>query len=189
MWTPSFSLPAVNSPLLQITDKKTLMKDQDLGEMFLLFQLHPNMTKFTAVDLGPLPWSVHIAGCVGHVISWDSSPCLITPSGCIWCWKRSSKEVATIQTTPSNGIPFSSTCLGQRDTSRLYLGYPSAGMMDLWPVTLYVLLMTFRSQDKDVGESGKLAMPSACDKVIWDRTLYGSSDWQMGHNGWELGLR
>jgi hypothetical protein len=30
------------------------MRDQDLGEMFLLFQLHPNTTKFTAVDLGPL---------------------------------------------------------------------------------------------------------------------------------------
>jgi hypothetical protein len=30
------------------------MRDQDLGEMFLLFQLQPNTTKFTAVDLGPL---------------------------------------------------------------------------------------------------------------------------------------
>jgi hypothetical protein len=56
VWTPSFCLPTVNS-LLQITDEKTLMRDQDLGEMFLFFQLHPNTTKFTAVDLGPLEFS------------------------------------------------------------------------------------------------------------------------------------
>jgi hypothetical protein len=31
-----------------------LMRDQDLGEMFLLFHLHPNTVKFTGVDLGPL---------------------------------------------------------------------------------------------------------------------------------------
>ena len=30
------------------------MRDQDLGEMFLLFHLHPNTVKFTGVDLGPL---------------------------------------------------------------------------------------------------------------------------------------
>jgi hypothetical protein len=61
-------------------------------------------------------------------------------------------------------------------------------MMDLWPVILYVLWMTFGSQDKDVGKSGKLATSSACDKVIWEsRMLYGSSDQQMGHDGQELG--
>ncbi len=53
VWAQLFYLPTVNL-LLRITDKKTLMRDQDLGEMFLLFQLHLNMAKFTAVDLGPL---------------------------------------------------------------------------------------------------------------------------------------
>ncbi len=31
-----------------------LQRDQDLSEMFLLFQLHSVTVKFTAVDLGPL---------------------------------------------------------------------------------------------------------------------------------------
>jgi hypothetical protein len=53
VWAPSFCLPTINS-LLRITDEKTLMKDLNLGEMFLLFQFHPNTAKFTAVDLGPL---------------------------------------------------------------------------------------------------------------------------------------
>ena len=53
VWAHSFCLPTVNL-LLQITDEMTLMQDQDLGEMFLLFQLHPNTVKFMAVDLGPL---------------------------------------------------------------------------------------------------------------------------------------
>ena len=53
VWAPSFCLPTVNL-LLRITDEGTLMRDQDLGEMFLLFHLHPNTVKFTGVDLGPL---------------------------------------------------------------------------------------------------------------------------------------
>ncbi len=56
VWAPSFCLPTVNL-LLRITDKRTLMRDQDLGEMFLLFQLHPETAKFTAVDLRPLEFS------------------------------------------------------------------------------------------------------------------------------------
>ena len=56
VWAPSFCLPTVNL-LLRITDEMTLMQDQDLSEMFLLFQLHPNTVKFTAVDLGPLEFS------------------------------------------------------------------------------------------------------------------------------------
>jgi len=35
VWAPSFCLPTVNS-LLRITDEGTLMRDQDLSEMFLL---------------------------------------------------------------------------------------------------------------------------------------------------------
>jgi hypothetical protein len=73
VWAPSFCLPTINS-LLWITDEKTLMRYQDLGEMFLLFQLHPNTAKFTAVNLGPLEfgakecahrwmcWSRHLMG-------------------------------------------------------------------------------------------------------------------------------
>jgi hypothetical protein len=53
VWAPSFCLPTVNA-LLRITDEGTLKRDQDLGEMFLLFHLHPNTVKFTGVDLGPL---------------------------------------------------------------------------------------------------------------------------------------
>ncbi len=56
VWAPSFCLPTMNSSLW-ITDKKSLMRDQDLGETFLLFQLQSNMAKFTAIDLGPLKFS------------------------------------------------------------------------------------------------------------------------------------
>ncbi len=67
VWAPSFSLPTVNS-LLRITDEGTLMRDQDLGKMFLLFQLHPNTVKFTAVDLGPLQFN--IKGCPHRWVCW-----------------------------------------------------------------------------------------------------------------------
>jgi hypothetical protein len=89
---------------------------------------------------------------------------------------------------PSNGIPFFSTCLGQRDTIHCYIGNRSAGRMGLWQVTSSVLWMTFESQGKDIGKSGKPATPSAQGKVIWGfKTLYGNSGWRMGRNVRELG--
>jgi hypothetical protein len=56
VWAPLFCLPTVNL-LLRIMDKKSLMRDQDLGKMFLLFQLHPNTAKFTAINLRPFKFS------------------------------------------------------------------------------------------------------------------------------------
>jgi hypothetical protein len=53
VWAPLLCLPTMNS-LLCITDKGTMMRDQDLSEMFLLFHLHTDTVKFTGVDLGPL---------------------------------------------------------------------------------------------------------------------------------------
>ena len=44
------------------------MRDQDLGEMFLLFHLHPNTVKFTGVDLGPLEFGSE--DCVQHWMCW-----------------------------------------------------------------------------------------------------------------------
>jgi hypothetical protein len=53
VWAPLFCLPTINL-LLCIVDIETMMEDQDIGKMFLNFQLHPNTTRFAAVDLGPL---------------------------------------------------------------------------------------------------------------------------------------
>jgi hypothetical protein len=53
VWTPSFSLPTVNL-LMWLVDEETLMADQDMGEMFLNFQLHSNTAQFTGIDLGLL---------------------------------------------------------------------------------------------------------------------------------------
>jgi hypothetical protein len=53
VWAPLFCLPTIYL-LLHIVDVKTMMEDQDVGKMFLNFQLHPNTMRFAAVDLGPL---------------------------------------------------------------------------------------------------------------------------------------
>jgi hypothetical protein len=188
VWAPLFCLPTVNL-LLWITDKKSLMRDQDLGKMFLLFQLHPNTAKFTAINLGPLEFSakecVHCLMCwLRNLMGFKSSPYRMY----LVSEEIISKVTAAIQTTPSNGIPFFLTYREQGDTSQHCHGYQSAGTMGLWQVTSSALWMTFKSQGKDVGKSGKLATPSVCDRVIWEfRMLYGSSDWRMEHDGQELG--
>jgi hypothetical protein len=51
--TLSFSLPTIKS-LLQIVDKHMLMANQDIGEMFLGFYLHPNTVKFACIDIALL---------------------------------------------------------------------------------------------------------------------------------------
>ncbi len=53
VWALSFALPSINS-LLRIVDSTTLMLDWDMGEMFLNFQLHPDMVHSTPINLGPL---------------------------------------------------------------------------------------------------------------------------------------
>jgi hypothetical protein len=53
LWTPSFSLPMINS-LLQIVDKHTLMANWDMSEMFLNLNLHPDTLKFACIDIVPL---------------------------------------------------------------------------------------------------------------------------------------
>ena len=56
VWALMFSLPTINL-LLCILDKQTLMQDQDMGKMFLNFQLHSNTMRYAAVDLGPLEFT------------------------------------------------------------------------------------------------------------------------------------
>ena len=53
IWVPSFWLPGTNS-LLRMVDGDTNMKDRDIGEMFLNYQLHHSIRKFAGVDVGPL---------------------------------------------------------------------------------------------------------------------------------------
>jgi hypothetical protein len=109
VWAPSFCLPTVNL-LLRITDKKSLMRDHRTWAKCSCFsnctQIRQSSPLLIWDPSSSAPRNVHIAGCVGCVISWASSLHLITPSGCIWCQRRSSKVTAMIQTTPSNGIPF-----------------------------------------------------------------------------------
>jgi hypothetical protein len=50
VWTPLFSLPTINS-LLQIINEHTLIADQDMGEMFLNFNLHPNTVRFACINV------------------------------------------------------------------------------------------------------------------------------------------
>jgi hypothetical protein len=67
VWAPTFSLPMVNL-LLHIVDEQTLMQDQDVGEMFLNFQVHSNTMRYTAVDLGPLEFTS--AECLHWWMCW-----------------------------------------------------------------------------------------------------------------------
>ncbi len=53
VWTPSFSLPTLNS-LLGIVDEDTLMADKNMGEMFLILNLHPNIVCFAYINVAPL---------------------------------------------------------------------------------------------------------------------------------------
>ena len=56
VWAPPFGLPKVDS-LLRIVDLDTVMQDCDIEEMFLNFELHPSVRKYTGVDVGPLDLS------------------------------------------------------------------------------------------------------------------------------------
>ena len=53
VWAPRFWLPQVSS-LLRMVDQNSWMQDRDIGEMFLNFELHPGVRRFTGVDVGPL---------------------------------------------------------------------------------------------------------------------------------------
>ncbi len=59
------------------------MRDQDLGEMFLLFQLHPETAKFTTVDLGPHKFSA---------------------KECAYCWMSWSCNLMGFKSLPYNSI-------------------------------------------------------------------------------------
>ncbi len=77
VWAPSFSLPTVNS-LLRIVDEQTLMQDQDVGKMFLNFQLHSNTMRYAAVDLGPLEFTS--AECSHWWVCWTRNLMGFRPS-------------------------------------------------------------------------------------------------------------
>jgi hypothetical protein len=68
---------------LRIVDVKMMMEDQDVGEMFLNFQLHPNTTRFAAVDLGPLGF---------------------TSSECLHRWMWWTRNLMGFRPTPYNSI-------------------------------------------------------------------------------------
>ena len=63
----------------EITDERS----QDLGKMFLLFQLHPNTAKFTTIDLGPLKFSA---------------------KECANCWMCWSPNLMGFKSSPYNSI-------------------------------------------------------------------------------------
>ena len=50
VWSPSFWLPTINM-LVRGLDKNSWMTDQDMGDMFLNFQLHESAIPFTGVNL------------------------------------------------------------------------------------------------------------------------------------------
>jgi hypothetical protein len=56
IWTPSFSLPTINS-LLRIVNHNTLMANQDMEEMFLIFHLHLDTGRFAGIDMSPLEFT------------------------------------------------------------------------------------------------------------------------------------
>ena len=68
---------------------------------------------------------------------------------------------AMTQPMPSSGRLFCSISQGPRVIGLHLPGYRSEGRMGRWQATLYVLLMTSESQDKEVSEYVKRATPSA----------------------------
>ena len=56
IWVPSFWLPTIKS-LLCIVDESSFMEDQDIGEMFLNFELHFATRRFTGIDVKPLKFT------------------------------------------------------------------------------------------------------------------------------------
>ena len=67
MWAPSFGLPKVDS-LLRILDHNSVMQDRDIGEIFLNFELHPLIRKFTGVDVSPLGFTED--ECLSRWLCW-----------------------------------------------------------------------------------------------------------------------
>ena len=53
VWVPTFWLPTVDL-LVRALDKDSWMTNQDIGDMFLNFQLHQSVVPFTGVDLSLL---------------------------------------------------------------------------------------------------------------------------------------
>ena len=96
---------------------------------------------------------------------------------------------STTQPMPSSGRLSYSIFQELRAIDLPLPGNLSEGMMDRWQATLYALLMTSESQDRDVREFGKLVTPSAHVRVTWVyRTLYENSGLLVGRVGLEHGL-
>jgi hypothetical protein len=53
VWSPSFWLPTIDT-LVRAVDQDSWMTDQDVGNMFLNFQLHRTAKPFTGIDLSSL---------------------------------------------------------------------------------------------------------------------------------------
>jgi hypothetical protein len=53
VWVPTFWLPTIDS-LLRGLDNSSWITNQDIGDMFLNFQLHNSVVPFTEVDLSAL---------------------------------------------------------------------------------------------------------------------------------------
>ena len=97
--------------------------------------------------------------------------------------------IAMTQPMLSSGRLFCLIFQGPRVISLHWPGYRSKGMMCRWQATLYVLLMISESQDKEVSEYVKLAIPSVHGRATSVyRTLYESLGLRLGRNGLELGL-
>ena len=77
VWAPPFGLPKIDL-LLRIVDPDTLMQDRDIGEMFLNFELHPSVRKYTGVDVGPLGFSN--TECEARIVWWMKNLMGFSPS-------------------------------------------------------------------------------------------------------------
>ncbi len=165
VWAPLFCLPTVNS-LLRITDEKSLVRDQDLGEMFLLFQLHPNTAKFTAINLGPLEFSA---------------------KECAHCWMCWSRNLMGFKSSPYNSIRMYlvSEEIIQGDhhdpnnafqCHSILLNLP--GMRGYKPALSWILKCR---------NNGTLASDFAC--FVDDLQITGQGRWQVREAGHAISLR
>ena len=77
VWAPPFWLPGVGS-LVRMLDLTSVMEDRDIGEMFLNFELHPQVMKYVGVDLAPLKFTKE--ECAHRWLQWSKTPMGFTSS-------------------------------------------------------------------------------------------------------------
>jgi len=77
VWAPSFWLPRVDS-LLRLVDLNSSMEDRDIGEMFLNFELDPEIRQYTGIDIRPLGLDEEV--CNSGFVHWTRNLMGFKPS-------------------------------------------------------------------------------------------------------------